>query len=185
MPLQPFLGSPSIALFPFLNMYMYSLKAKLFSRLKALSCIFASVLGFSEESLFVLYTKLFSGRFSLNASPGWFPFLSVTNITKLEGLHQAAIRAITGCLSFSPIPHLTEASLPLLRVTLTHFALSFYERALCPSPSFPISALVRLRVKPRPSWRAFGSTHSLMLPLLETFSLLAIPLLSGTYHLSP
>ena len=86
----------------------------------------------------------------------------------MERLHRAASRAITGCLSFSPIPLLlTEASLPPLRVTLTHFTLFSYERALRLLTSFPISGLARLGVKPRlcrSSWRAFASTHPLMLP---------------------
>ena len=82
--------------------HVSSLKAKFFPRLKALRCISASFL----RSL-VTY-----------ASPGWFPFLSATNITKLERLHRSASRAITGCLSSCPIPLLlTEASLPPLRVT--------------------------------------------------------------------
>ena len=86
----------------------------------------------------------------------------------MEGLHRAAGRAITGCLSSSPIPLLfSEASLPPLRVTLTHFTLFSYERALRLPTSFPISGLARLGVKPRlcrSSWRAFASTHPLMLP---------------------
>ena len=102
------------------------------------------------------------------ASPGRFPFLSDTNITKLERLHRAASRAITGCLSSSPIPLLiSEASLPPLRVSLTHFTLLSYVRALCLPTSFSISGLTRLGVKPRlcrSSWRAFASTHPLMLP---------------------
>ena len=86
----------------------------------------------------------------------------------MERLHRAASRAITGCLSSSPIPLLlTEASLPPLRVTLTHFTLLSYERALRLPTSFPISGLARLGVKPRlcrSSRRAFASTHPLMLP---------------------
>ena len=42
-----------------------------------------------------------------------------------------------------------------------------YERVLCLPTSFPISGLARLGVKPRlcrSSWRAFASTHLLMLP---------------------
>ena len=98
----------------------------------------------------------------------------------MERLHRAASRAITGCLSFSPIPLLlTEASLPPLRVTLTHFTLLSYERALCLPISFPISGLARLGVKPRlsrSSWRAFASTHSLMLPFTcSREALLACP----------
>ena len=99
--------------------------------------------------------------------PDGFFFLSATNVTKLERLHRTASRAITGCLSFSPIPHLlSEASLPPLRVTLAHFTYSSYERALCLATFFPISGFARLGVKPRlcrSSWRAFGSTHPLML----------------------
>ena len=94
-------------------------------------------------------------------------FLKRTNITKLERLHQAASRAITSCLSSSPIPLLLSETLPPLRVTLTHFTLLSYERAIRLPTSFPISDLARLGMKPRLcrlSWRAFASTHPLMLP---------------------
>ena len=96
--------------------HVSSLKTKFFPRLKALRCISASSWGPSKESLSVLY-KLFLQPLLTYASPEWFPFLGVTNITKLEHLHQAAGRAITSCLSYCPIPLLlTEASLPPLRV---------------------------------------------------------------------
>ena len=141
--------------------HVSSLKARFFPRLKALRCISASSWGPSKESLSLRPLLTY-------ASPRWFPFLSATNFTKLECLHQAASRAITGCLSSSPIPVLlTEAFLPPLRVTLTHFILLSYERALRLPISFPISGLARLGVKPRlcrSSWRAFASTHPLMLP---------------------
>ena len=147
--------------------HVSSLKAKFFPRLKALHCISASSWGPSKESLSLLY-KSFLRPLLTYASPGRFPFLSATNITKLERLHRAASRAITGCLSSSSIPLLlSEASLPTLRVTLTHFTLLSYERALRLPTSFPISGLARLGVKPRLcrlSWRAFASTHPLMLP---------------------
>ena len=147
--------------------HVSSLKAKFFPRLKALCCISASSWGPSKESLSVLY-KSFLRSLLTYASPGWFPFLSATNVTKLERLHRAASRAITGCLSSSPIPLLlTEASLPPLRVTLTHFTLFSHKRALRLPTSFPISGLAKLGVKPRlckSSWRALASTHPLMLP---------------------
>ena len=71
--------------------------AKFFPRLKALRCISASSWGSSKESLSVLY-KSFLRSLLTYSSPGWFPFLSATNFTKLERLHRAASRAITGCL---------------------------------------------------------------------------------------
>ena len=165
-PTQTFLGVTFDRTLSFTK-HVSSLKAKFFPRLKALRCISASSWGPSKESLSVLY-KSFLRSLLTYASPGWFPFLSATNITKLERLHRAASRAITGCLSSSPIPLLlTEASLPPLRVTLTHFTLFSHERALLLPTSFPISGLARLGVKPRlcrSSWRAFASTHPLMLP---------------------
>ena len=164
-PIPTFLGVTFDRTLSF-SRHVSSLKAKFFPRLKALRCISASSWGPSKESLSVLY-KSFLRSLLTYASPGWFPFLSATNITKLERLHRAASRAITGCLSSSPIPLLlTEASLPPLRVTLTHFTLFSHERALRLPTSFPISGLARLGVKPRlcrSSWRAFASTHPLML----------------------
>ena len=147
--------------------HVSSLKAKFFPRLKAIRCISASSWGPSKESLSVLY-KAFLRPLLTYASPGWFPFQGATNSPKLERLHRAASRAITGCLSSSPIPLLlTEAPLLPLRVILTHFTLFSYERALRLPTSFPISGLARRGVKPRlcrSSWRAFASTHPLMLP---------------------
>ena len=143
------------------------LKAKFFPRLKALRCISASSWSPSKESLSVLY-KSFLRPLLTYPSPGWFPFLSTTNSTKLERLHQAASHAITRCLLSFPIALLlSKASLSPLRVTLTHFTLLSYERALHLPTSFPISGLARLGVRPRLcrlSWRAFASTHPLMLP---------------------
>ena len=86
-----------------------SLKAKFFPCLKALRCISASSWGPSKESLSVLYESFLLPLLTY-ASPGWFPFLSVTNITKLQCLHRAASSAITGCLSFFPVPLLLSTS---------------------------------------------------------------------------
>ena len=87
------------------------LKGKFFPRIKALCCISASSWGPYKESLSLLYKSFLPPLVTL-ASPGWFPFLSATNFTKLERLHLAASRTITGCLSSSPIPPLLfEASL--------------------------------------------------------------------------
>ena len=175
--LQLYLGSPSTALFPF-SKYVSSLKAKFFPRLKAIRCISAVSWCPSKEFLSVLY-KSFLRPLLTYASPGWFPFQSATKFTKLERLHLAASRAITGCLSSSPIPLLfSEASLPPLRVTLTHFTLLSYERALRLPTSFPISGLARHGVTPRLcrwSWRAFASTYSLMLPSTCSREALLVP----------
>ena len=71
------------------------------------SCISASSWGPSKESLSLLY-KAFLRPLLTYASPGWFPFLSTTNFTKLERLRRSASPAITGCLSPSPIPLLLQ-----------------------------------------------------------------------------
>ena len=161
------------------------LNAKFFPRLKALRCISASSWSPSKESISLLYKSFLQSllTYRMDASPGWFPFLCATNFTKMERLHRAASRAITGCLSSSLIPLLfSEASLPPLRVTLTHFTLFSYERALRLPTSFPISGLARLGVTPklcRLSWRAFASTHPVMLPsTCSRKDLLACPFFS-------
>ena len=125
-PTPTFLGVPFDRTLSF-SKHVSSLKAKFFPCLKALRCISACSWGPSKESLSVLY-KSFLRPLLTFISLKWFPFLSATNITKLERLHRAASRAIAGCLSSSPVPLLlSEASLPPLRVTLTHFTLSSYE----------------------------------------------------------
>ena len=164
----------------FFSKHVSTLKTKFFPRLKALRCISAFSWDPSKESLSVLYESFLRPLLTY-ASPGWFPFLSTTNLTKLERLHRATSRAITGCLLPSPIPLLlAKASLPPLRVTLTHFTLLSYERPLRLPTSFPISGLARPGVKPRicrSSWRAFTSTHPLMLPsTCSRAALLACPL---------
>ena len=165
-PTTTFLGVTFNRIFSF-SKHVSSLKAKFFPHLKALRCIFTFSWDPSKGFLSVLYKSFFCSLLT-HASPGWFPFLSVTNFTKLEHFHQAASRAITGCLSSSSIPLLLfEACLPPLRVTLTYFTLFSYERALRLPTFFPISDLARLGLRPRlcrSSWRAFASTHPLMLP---------------------
>ena len=116
--------------------HVSSLKAKFFPRFKALRCIPASSCGPFEEFLSFLYKSFIRSLFTYS-SPGWFPFLSATNFTKLECFHRVASRAITGCLSSSPIALLlSEASLPPLRVTLTHFTLFFVSKLFVPQPLF-------------------------------------------------
>ena len=69
--------------------------------------------------------------------------------------------------SRSPTLLLSDASVPLLSVTLTHFTLLSYGRALRLPTSFSISGFARHGVKPRlcrSSWSDFASTHPLMLP---------------------
>ena len=84
---------------------------------------------------------------------------------------------------------LSEASLPPLQVTLTHFTFSSYERTLRLPTSFPILGLARLGMKPklcRSSWRVLRSLNrSCFLPhLLWRLFFLALSHLLGTCHSS-
>ena len=83
--------------------HISSLKAKIFPSFQGLTLYLCFLMGPSKESPSLLY-KSFLRPLLTYASPGWFPFLSATNITKLEHLYRAASRAISGCLSSSPIP---------------------------------------------------------------------------------
>ena len=164
-PIPTFLGITFDRTLSF-SKHVSSLKAKFFPHLKALRCFSASSWVPSKESLSLLY-KSFLRSLLTHALLGWFPFLSVTNITKLKCLHQAA--SAPSPAAFRPfLSHFFfKVSLTPLRVSLTHFPLSSYERALRLPTSFPILSLARLGVKPRlcrSSWRAFASTYPLMLP---------------------
>ena len=165
--------------------HVSSLKAKFFLRLRALLCIFASSWGPSKKSLSLVH-KSFLRPHLTYASPGWFPFLCVTNITKLDRFNRAASRAVSSCLSSSPIPLLlSEASLSPLRVTLTHFTLSSYEWTLRLPTSFPISGLANLERNqdfadlPGELLRPLTRSCFLLL-LLGGIFLLSLPLLLGT-----
>ena len=82
IPLQLFLGSPSTTLFSFLNIYLCGKPS--FShvlRPYAVSLL-PHKAHLRSPSFFGI--NLFFGPFLTYASPGWFPFLSATNITKLE-----------------------------------------------------------------------------------------------------
>ena len=129
--------------------HVFSLKAKFFPRLKALHYISISSLGPSKESLSLLYKAIL--RLLLTyASPGWFPSLSVTNVTKLECLQPSGRSRHNQLPLVLPYPtsHLRGVSNPPppLQVTLTHFNFSSYERVLRLPTSFPISGLARLGV---------------------------------------
>ena len=75
------------------------------------------------------------------ASPGWFPFSSLTHITSVERMHRSSCRLITGCLSSTPIPLLYIEALPPLCVTLTHQSVSFFERVFRLPSTFPLASL--------------------------------------------
>ena len=111
-----------------------------------------------EEFLSLLLKAFFQPLLTYSLL-GLFPFVSVTNVSKSKVFTE---RLFASC--WSPIPlFFLEATLPPLRVALTYFDLSFYERALRLSTSFLISDLAKLGVKSRFSWKAFASTHPLML----------------------
>ena len=93
VPLQLFLGSPSTAFFQFLNMHFCSRpSSSLVSRSYAVS---AFPCGPSKKFLPFTYKAFLRPHFT-NASPGWFPFLSVTNVIKFKRLHRGAGRTISG-----------------------------------------------------------------------------------------
>ena len=85
----------------FLSERVSLLMAKFFSRLKTLQFICASF-GAPLRNLFHFFTKLFFSLFSLMLCADGF--LSFANVTKQERYHQAARRAITGCLLSFPTP---------------------------------------------------------------------------------
>ena len=140
-------------------------------------------MGPFEKSL-LLY-KAFLWSLLTSASSKCFFFLVLPTLPNWNFFTERLF-APSPAVSRSPLSHFSLRRLYLpLRVTLTHFAMSFYEQALDLPTSFPISVLARLRVKPRicrSTWRAFVSIHPFcfLLLLLGRFSLLVLPIPLGT-----
>ena len=110
--------------------YISLLKAKSFTRLKALRCISGSSRGLSKEWL-SLYIKLFFSLFLHIVLSGGFFSLALRTLPNWNAFTERLVTPSPAAFCFLLILLLlTEASLPSLRVTLTHFALSFYERAI-------------------------------------------------------
>ena len=90
-PTETFLGVTFDRTLSF-SKHVSSLKAKFFPRLNVLRCTSASSWSAFKESLSLLYKTLLRPLL-IYALSGWFPFLRVTNTTKLKRLHQAASRS--------------------------------------------------------------------------------------------
>ena len=138
--------------------HVSSLKAKFFPRLKALGCISASSWGLS---LFCI--KLFFSPFSHTLPfPKRYQFYQI-GTPPPSG--QSRHHTLPLILPYSSSPLRCFFTSPTSHPDLFHFF--SYDGALRLPTSFPISGLARLGVKPRlcrSSWRAFASTHRLMLP---------------------
>ena len=97
--------------------HVSSLKAKFFPRLKALHCISApSWAPLRNFSLFCI--KLFLRPLLTYVSPGWFPFLIVTNITKLE--HASTKRLVAPSPAASRPPLFLFSSLSVSTSLMSH-----------------------------------------------------------------
>ena len=97
------------------------LNAKFFSRLNAICCIFAYSLGPTKES-HSLY-KAFLWPIFTYASPGWFPFDSVSQVGTLSPSGQLSHHPMFFVLPNLFFPLWGVAA--TLRVILIHFTLTF------------------------------------------------------------
>ena len=117
-------------------------------------------MGPFKESL-SLFCYAFDLLLFICASFEWFPFLSVTSITKFKLLHRVASRAITDCLLFS----FTLGGLP------DSFHFFSFEQTFCLPFSFYSSGSIRREVKPklfRSSRKDFATAYVFV--LLPSFS---------------
>ena len=170
--------------------HVSSLKAKFCPCLKALRCISASSLGASKESLSLPH-KAFVRLLLTYASPGWFSFLSVTSITKLERLHWA-VNCSSPATSRPPLSHILSPRLlyfpyesPWL-ISLCHLTSGLFVS----QPPFSFQVWPDLEQnqdsadRPGELFRPLTRSYFLLF-LLERLYLLALPLLIGTCLLSP
>ena len=93
-----------------------------------------------------------------------FPFSSPTYITSAQRMHRSSCRVITGCQWSTPIPLLyLKALFSPLCVALTHQSLSFFERALRLTSTFPLACLSYFNPftpLEKGSWKSFSRSHN-------------------------
>ena len=149
-------------------MHVSSLKAKFFPRLKALRCISAFSWDPSNESLSLLFLLASSH----------LRFTRMVSFPKRYQYHQIGTPPPSSQSRHHQLPLVHPYSSTTHRgfftspaSSLPHVILSSHGRAFRLPTSFPILSLAILGVKPRLcrlSWRAFASTHPLMLPSISS-----------------
>ena len=138
------------------------------------------------RSPFLFCAKLFFGSLLILLCPGCFLFLALSTLLNWNVFTDWLVASSLAASSL-PLFHFfflgVSTSHTSQSVTLTHFAMSFYEQAFCLPIFFPNFMFGETRSKlSSSSWRAFASTHPLcfLLLFLGRFFLLALPLLFGT-----
>ena len=126
---------------------------------------FCFLMGLLQEVPFSSF-KTFFRRVSLMLYPDGFHFSALPTLLSWNAFTKRPV-ALSFTASRPPLSFFSfqEAFLPLLRVILSHFARSSYERDSHLPTSISISGSARLRVKaglPR-SWKDFALTYPLML----------------------
>ena len=141
-PTPTFLGVTFDCILSF-SKHVSSLKAKFFPRLKALRCISASSWGPTKVPL--------SSVLSFSLASFHLCFTRMVSLPKRYQYHQIGTPSPSGQSRHHRLPLILPyptSSLGGFSTSptshLTHFTLSFYERALCIPTSFPISCLARL-----------------------------------------
>ena len=147
IPLQLPLGSPSIVLFLFLNMYPRS-KPSSFSVSRPCAVSLRRH-GVPLKSSCLFCIMLFFGPFSHMLHPYGFLCLELPAKPNWNAFTERLVTP-SSAASHPLLSHFSSRGVYLSSTShLTHFTLLFYEWALCPPTSFPISNLAIHGGKPR------------------------------------
>ena len=150
------------------NAHLDSLVKSLSSNINALKTVSHTTWGWRKSSVRTLFYALVRSKLDY-AAPAWQPWLSNTNMDRLERLQNKGLRIISGQLISTPVEALrSDTGVSSYRTTSNRKSLCAREKALRSEPDHPkriiIETAVQQRLASRSSWRRQVGELAVSLP---------------------
>jgi len=136
-------------------------------RIRCLRAVAHSDWGWDKQSLRTIFFALIRSSTDY-AAPAWQPWLSGTNIDRLDRIQNKGLRAITGQYGSAPLEALRiEADIPSYATTSKRVVLKSFEKAMRSAPDHPKKIAFQSATEPRTtrtSWYSKTRELALLLP---------------------
>ena len=150
------------------NTHIDKLHADTASRLRGMKLVSHSTWGWKKSTVKTMYFAYVRSKMDY-AAPAWQPWLSNTNMTRLEALQNRALRIVTGQLVSTPLDALRKkANVNSYSTTSKQLILKAREKALRNTDDHPkrmaLNAHVPQRLQSRSNWRRKAIELAMALP---------------------
>ena len=165
------------------NAHIDKLTTSLSTSLRALQAVAHSKWGWQKHNLRSIFFAFVRSRLDY-AAPAWQPWISTTNMERLDRLQNRALRLVTGQLLSTPLEALRlEANVESYATTSSRATVRAHEQALRSADDHPkrttLEVTVPQRLPSRSSWRRKATELASRLPAdtnnREQFDLFATP----------